>query len=208
VDAVTVRIPLRLPGLPAAVAAPAQRSPVTLPIGIGGSFGGTTSTVGAREGQTLRAVAAAASLADVKRALEVAKEARDKPGDSIGNVDANSLLPVLNAVVRVREDRSRGSASTDHQKAVAQAIGADPELVAAAFPQVESNANATGSSLYWVASLDVELLDRAAKAAAREKLFDLIPDQQTRLERLERRVDDLDSRVTNMENRPAPSSGP
>jgi len=192
----SIRIPLTSQPQPAVTAATAGGLRLGLPVAIGAS-GATTS---ARELQALRAVAAAAALADPKKALEIVKVAKDTPGAPIGKVKIDDLAPVLQEVVHVQEDRSRAPSAGERQVAVARAIGADSALVAAAFSEVDGNAAATESSLNWVASVDPALLERAANAAARETLFDLIPSQQTRLERIEKRLDGVEERVKKLED--------
>jgi methyl-accepting chemotaxis protein len=162
-----------------------------LPIGVGSASG--------LQEQVFRAVAAAVALADPQQAQQTVKDARN-PAEDVGAVDRNDLTPVLTEVVRVREDRSRATV-TDQHRQIAQAVGADPALVAAAFSKVNgaANANARRSGLNWIASVDVDLLERAARAASRR--FDLIPSPQSRLEHLEDQVKGVDVRVGQVDAR-------
>jgi hypothetical protein len=144
-------------------------------------------SVSGRQLEVLRAVAAAAALADPTRALQKVKDVRN-PGAPVVGVDENDLAPVLDSVVRAQEDRS-GAAGDARQKEVAQRLGVDSRLVVAALAGIEGNNAALQASLNWVANENVALLERAAVAANRR--IHLIPDQQGRLQRLTDEVEAL-----------------
>jgi len=194
----TVNIPVNL-GPPAASAA--GGGPLTLPLGIGGAVSKLASAVGSREARALRAVAAAAPIARPRRALEVAKEAREDPGASFGKAAEIDLKPVLEKVVQAQQDRSGAPTPTGIERAVAREVGADPVLVAAASSVVKGSDAAADASLYWVASVNLDLYERATRAAVRESLLDTIPPQQSqaRLDEIEARVTSLDTAVAGID---------
>jgi hypothetical protein len=193
----TVSIPVSL-GPPAASVA--RRGAVTLPLG---GVGGRLGAVGRREARILRAVAAAAPIARPRRALEVAREVRDDPGASFDNVVVNELNPVLEKIAQAMQDRSGAPTPTDVERAVAREIGADPVLVAAASSVVKDSDPAADASLYWVASVNLDLHERATRAAVREKLLDTIPSEQSqaRIDQVEAKVSGLDTRLTDLNTR-------
>jgi hypothetical protein len=173
---------------------------LNIPLGLAIGQGGTMLGQG-RETQVLRAVGAAVALSDPARALALAKQAKETPETVINPaLDLAHLLPVLQAVGRAQDDRSTAPAVSEQHQTVARAAGADPALVAAAHAVVDKNKDARDNGLNWVASIDAELLDRAARAGARDKQLDLVPNQTTRLERLEASVVSLTERVDKLTN--------
>jgi hypothetical protein len=87
----------------------------------------------------------------------------------------------------------------ENQRAVASAIGADALLVAVAGAAISDGGQAAADSARLWASIDADLLERAARAAARERQFSLVPDTTTRLGRIEDQLKDLNARVTMLE---------
>jgi methyl-accepting chemotaxis protein len=163
----------------------AQEAPgvrLALPFGVSGTTG--------RQAEVLRAVAAAAALADPTGALQKIKDTRNLEAPVAGVVDAD-LAPVLDAVVRAQGDRS-GAAGDNRQQEVSLSVGVDSRLVLAALQVMKANANALTASLNWVATVDLALLERAAIAANRRS--DLIP-SQAQPQRLNDEVTALKGRV-------------
>jgi uncharacterized membrane protein YgcG len=178
-------------------------SGIVIPIGFTPrSTTGTGLTLGtssAKQG-VVRAVAAAVALKDPGASLEKAKLARDEPGQVIdpSQIDDIHLRKIISAVEAARENPSDAKPSNDIVVA-ARAAGADARLAAAAFNVVNTDANALTHGINWAAALDGPLLERAARAAARESLLSRVPDHLTRLARVEERLDSLDARVTALE---------
>jgi len=156
-------------------------------IGLPVSLGGTPGTLGAgaRETQVLRAVAAAAASANLKGTLEVLKTAKDTPADVIGGVDRAAVEPVLIQVTSVQQDRKKGGTADERTAAIARAIGADPQLAAAAREQIKAADGVLAKTCaYWVATVDAALLERAA-AAARAQEISAVPSPETQIARIE-----------------------
>ena len=158
-----------------------------------------------RDAQVLRAVAAAASLSTPRRALELAQEARDNPENVIAptltDEQKRGLNSMLLAVTRVQDDRSGAPIPNAAHQAVARAVGVDPVLVAAAHAEIERDDTVADPGLQWVASVNGELLDHAARAGAREKQLGLVPSQLSRLDRLENDMADVKENVTQLDDR-------
>lgn len=194
---------------------------LALPFGAGAAAASALVVSGPKS-DALRAVAVAASVVALERALEVVKQARDNPATPVGNIDKGLLLPVFQAVQRVQEDRSSAPSADDTLAAVARAVGADAALAAAARASLDQGRNPGGkttptidSCLNWVASVNVDLLDRCAQQV-RARLIDVFPDQQTRLKRVEDSVVTLTSDIGKLQARvaaleaaaPSPTPGP
>ncbi|MDP1913222.1 hypothetical protein [Brevundimonas sp.] len=194
---------------------------LALPFGAGAAAASALVVSGPKS-DALRAVAVAASVIALERALDVVKQARDDPATPVGNIDKDLLLPVFQAVQRVQEDRTSGPSADDTLAAVARAVGADAALAAAARAALDQGRNpgdkttpTIDSCLNWVASVNVDLLDRCAQQV-RARLIDVFPDQQTRLKRVEDSVVTLTSDIGKLQARvaaleaavPAPAPGP
>lgn len=134
-------------------------------------LGGATAYSNGQNTDVLRAVAAAAAAAEPGRAKQFAKEATDEPGKAHDEYDENEARPVLLAVVVSRDSRST-DAPKEVALAVARRVGANPPLVAAAAKALTTDARIT-AALWWVATLDKELLARAGQAATRASLLKL-----------------------------------
>jgi hypothetical protein len=192
----SVNFPLSLGARPAPAAG---GSTVALPIGLGGGrLGALARAVTARESPALRAVAAAAPIAQPQRALEVAKEARDNPEVTLGKLVDADLKPVLDKVIQAQRDRSGAPTPSGVERVVAREVGADPVLVAVASSVLRTNAQATDAALYWVALANLDLHERATRAAVRETLLDRIPVLPTPSGG-QPRPDDSDARMTAFE---------
>ena len=176
-----IKIPLTSSSSGTADAAPGVR--LALPFSVSGTTG--------RQAEVLRAVAAAAALADSTGALQKVKDTRNPEVAVAAVVDAD-LEPVLDAVVRAQGDRS-GAAGDNRQQEVALSVGVDSRLVLAALKVMQADADALEASLNWVATVDLALLERAAIAANRRS--DLIPSQQAQPQRLNDQVTTLKGRV-------------
>jgi hypothetical protein len=177
-----IRIPLTTSSSPGtALTASGLRLPV--PFGAIGTSG--------RPAEVLRAVAAAAALADPTGTSQKVKDTRN-PDTAVEAVDDDDLKPVLDAVVRVQADRT-GAAGDSRQQEVASSVGVDSRLVVAAQQVMQANAEALEASQNWVAAIDLPLLERAAVAAHRRS--DLIPGQQAQSQRLNEQVTALKTRV-------------
>jgi hypothetical protein len=175
-------------------------SRITIPLGVPASSAATGSTglalsLGASSAKqgVVTAAAAAVALKDPGTSLEKAKLARDDPGEVIDPALINDthLRKIISAVEAARENPSDAKLSNDIVVA-ARAAGADPRLSAAAFAVVNTDSDALTHGINWVAALDGPLLERTARAAARETLLGRVPDQLTRLSRLEERMDALE----------------
>jgi len=183
---------------PAASAGGGQTGGVLIPLRFGaGTFGTATGAAGLqeREQAVLRAVSAAVALSHTGESLTIARAAQevdDDPGARFAAVVAveGDLRIVLDEVVRVQGDRSGAPSASEEQRVVAQAVGADPVLVAAAHSKVVGN-NKTGPAAgQWVAVVDAPLLERAARAAARRELVSRpTATSSTDLKQLEEKID-------------------
>jgi hypothetical protein len=170
-----IRIPLTTSSSPGtALTASGLRLPV--PFGAIGTSG--------RQAEVLRAVAAAAALADPTGTSQKVKDTRN-PDTAVEAVDDDDLKPVLDAVVRVQADRT-GAAGDSRQQEVASSVGVAQQVM-------QANAEALEASQNWVAAIDLPLLERAAVAAHRRS--DLIPGQQAQSQRLNEQVTALKTRV-------------
>jgi hypothetical protein len=182
----------------AASAGDGQTGGVLIPLRFGtGTFATATGAAGLqeREQAVLRAVAAAVALSHTAEALTVAREAQagdDDLGARFAAVVAaeGDLRIVLDEVVRVQGDRSGAPSANEEQRVVAQAVGADPVLVAAAHAKVVGN-NKTGPAAgQWVAVVDAPLLERAARSAARRELVSRpTVSSSTDIKQLEEKID-------------------
>jgi hypothetical protein len=150
--------------------------------------------MGTRELDVVRAVAAAAAYNDPSGAFRIVTQARDDPSSVLDPTDEERILLgiVLSAVVRARDDRSRSASASEELALVAAAAGADARLAAVADAALEGNDPAVSAALEWAASLEPNMLERAAKAAARVEQLELVPDPETRLDLLEVRVANLE----------------
>ncbi|MGE5828270.1 MAG: hypothetical protein ACM30G_07880 [Micromonosporaceae bacterium] len=207
----SVNFPLSLGARPASRAG---GSTVALPVNLGGP-GLLAPNVTARESRALPAVAAAAPIAQPQRALEVATQARENPGVTLSQLVEADLKPVLDAVIHAQSDRSGAPTPTEVERVVAREIGADPVLVAVASSVVRANTQAADAVLYWVASADLDLYERATRAAVRETLLAKIPvlttqapsggqpgpgDSGARMMALETAVDGLEATVKSVDS--------
>ncbi len=149
---------------------------LNLPLGLGGSAAALGRT---REENVLRAVAGASALSQPKRALELAQKAKDKPSEVIEGPSQDELeelkASLISPVTALLDSRDGAPAATKQHTAVARAVGADPVLVAAAHQVVKQDQALADAAARWVAAVDAELLDRAAKAGARETLLEAVP---------------------------------
>ncbi len=151
-----------------------------------------------REAALQRAVVGAIALQDPAQALAAVKTAREKPERPF-TYKEEDVSPVLQAVARAQEERPGDVVPDDGQRAVAAAIGADPLLIVVAAKAIKDGGNAAADGARLWASIDADLLERAARAAARERQFALVPDSTSRLERIEKRLEALEARVTKLD---------
>jgi hypothetical protein len=168
------------------------------------ALAGSTLSAANRESSIVRAVAAGVAVCDPKEALRIAEKARENPAEVIDPaIDLQYLNPLLDRVGKLLEDRSDAPAPNDQHRVAAQAVGADPVLVAAAHGIAEGNKQICSASRLWIAAIEPELLAKAAVAGAREKQLDLIQDQLGRLEGLEKQVKQLQDGFDSLEKRVA-----
>ena len=201
-------------------ASDAPRGGVIIPLRFGaGTFGTAAGAAGLqeREQAVLRAVAAAVALSQTADSLTVAREAQaddDDLGARFAAVIAveGDLRVVLDEVVRIQGDRSTAPSASEEERVVAQAVGADPVLVAAAHAKVAGNDKTGFAARQWVAVVDAPLLERAARAAARRELVSRPSVSTTDIKQLEEKIDNgfkeikdqitaLDSRVAKLEGK-------
>ena len=162
-------------------AAPAQGLRINLPLGLGGRVAGSSiASLGrSREERVLRAVAAASALSRPKRALELSEKAKEKPSEVIEGLSQEEMkalkASLIDPVTGLLDNRTGAPAATDQHTAAARAVGADPVLVAAAHQLVQRDQAAADAAARWVAAVDAELLDRAARAGAREIQLEAVP---------------------------------
>jgi hypothetical protein len=208
----SVTIPFPAQPVPAGEA---PRTGVLIPLRLGGAAATATTSQQDREQAVLRAVAAAVALSHTAESLTVAieaQEADDDPGARFAAVlgAEADLRVVLDEVVRVQSDPSKAPSVSEEQRVVAQAVGADAVLVAAAHAKVAGNDAAALAARQWVVVVDAALLERAARAAARRELVSRPPAPAVDLTQLEAKIDkgfkdvtdqfnSLDSRVTKLE---------
>jgi hypothetical protein len=204
----------------AARASDAPRGGVIIPLRFGtGTFGTATGAAGLqeREQAVLRAVAAAVALSHTADSLTLAREAQaddDDLGARFAAVVAveGDLRVVLDEVVRIQGDRSTAPSASEEERVVAQAVGADPVLVAAAHAKVAGNDKTGFAARQWVAVVDAPLLERAARAAARRELVSRPSAATTDIKQLEAKIDNgfkeikdqitaLDFRVAKLEGK-------
>jgi hypothetical protein len=208
----SVTIPLT--GQPA-TASDGQRGGVMIPLRFGAGAAAGTTAVQGREQAVLRAAAAAVALSHTTESLTVAREAQADDDDlgarfaAVEKVEAD-LRVVLDEIVRVQADRSTAPSASEEQRVVAQAVAADPVLVAAAHAKVVGNDKTGLAVREWVAVVDAPLLERAARAAALRELLSRPSTPATELKQLEEKIDQgfkalndqitaLDSRVARLE---------
>jgi hypothetical protein len=164
---------------------------------------GVSAVARGREGQVLRAVAAGVALKRPADALTLVKLAKEEPASVVDpELDLDELNKLLLACTRALDARSSAPSVEKRHRAVAAAVGADPVLVAAVEAVEDDAAHENG--VKWVASVDASLLDRTARAGAKEKQLTLVPSEQGRLDRLEDDVHALDRRVTALEGTGSP----
>jgi hypothetical protein len=208
----SVTIPF--PAQPAPAGEP-PRGGVIIPLRLGAAAATGATTQQDREQAVLRAVAAAVALSHTSDSLTAAlaaQEADDDPGARFTTVlgAESDLRIVLDEVVRVQNDRTNAPGSSEEERVVAQAVGADPVLVAAAHAKTAGNDPVGLAAVQWVAVVDASLLERAARAAARRELVGRPPVPAIDLNRLVEAIDKgfkdvkdqigaLDSRVTKLE---------
>lgn len=198
----SIKIPLNLqrPAVTAGeAAAPGLR--VSLPIGLPGVTP-TGPAAGRRETQVLRAVTAAAAALQPGEALRLARLGEHEPWKLLGEFDSDAkkaaLGAVLEAVVKAVDDGASVAVSDEHHRAVASAIGASATLTAVARDALEARPDAMKPALGWAGWLDRVSLEKAGRAAVTAELA-LIPDLETRLDRIEDAVAGLDQRVAALE---------
>ena len=136
----SMNIPLNLSGNSRlAGSSPGKGMRLNLPINFGGNVSsGLFSTN--RQTQTLRAVAAAASLRKSSDALKKARQYEESPEDLIEpNLAEDKLNELILAVKEVQDNPSNACTPTAEQIAAARAIGANPALVRAAYDKMEEN---------------------------------------------------------------------
>lgn len=153
--------------------APSEGVGVKIPLGL---------AVGApalqqRDQQILGAVGAAVALRDPKVALELAQKVRAEDADLaklFGTIDVAKLNPVLEEVARVQRDRSGAEVPSDEERLLADAVGADPVLVAAASARLKGDDEAVRAAGLWVGIADSNLLGTAAAVGARRSALSRI----------------------------------
>ena len=147
-----------------------------------------------------RAIAAAASLIKPDTALLKAKEAKENPENIINpQLDEVKLNELISAVNQVQDNSADAPTPNDEQIAAARSVGVSPVLVRAALDKMEENNIYVTTGIDWVAAVDANLLESAARAGTKVKLLDLVPSQQDRITKLEKKVNSLDARVSELE---------
>lgn len=209
-----INIPLNFAGSPSA-AKPGVNIPFNLGFGLGGSIGS------ARQTQIVRAIAGAAALVNPAAALKVAKESKDDPAEEFDfPVQEDMLAPAVAAVDEVLRDRSTAVSVTDDDRAVAQAIGADAQLLAAARQVLKAGDDAAIAAAapdalpyddkgrpsvhasYWAAAIDATLFEKAARAGAKTTRLALVKlGAAVRLAEVDQKVRDLDVTVKRLQAR-------
>lgn len=171
---------------------------VTIPIG--GSVQVPRVFGSSREEKVIRAVAAAAALADPAAALELARQAVNDPGTVAGNtVDRPTLDPVLQKVAAA-VDAPAAAQPTTEQRAAARAVNVDAALVAAAQSAVQAGGEAAATEAReWVADIEPVLLERAAQAGLRQRNIDFVPAKAAASLSTASRLDALELRVKALE---------
>jgi hypothetical protein len=184
-------------------------SGIVIPLGITAASGGgvgTGITLGTASSKqaVVRAVAAAVAVKDPGKSLETAKLAREDPGKVIGDVNEIAVKEIILAVEAARENPSDAKPPNDIV-AAARIAGADAKLAYAAFGKLSVDAVKT-AGINWVAALDGPLLERTARATAKEHLLGLLSDKQ-RIASLEDTVKDLKQRVEALEAKTGGTGG-
>lgn len=201
----SVRIPLRLAPSTTSTETGKRGLSLKLPVRIPG-----TPVEADRDTQLVRAVAGAVAICNPAEAAKLAEAIARSPAAALEpKIDTDALASVLEAVDAVRRDPSTAPAVNDVHRAVAEAIGADPALVAAGFASVSQAAARCDSARSWVGALQADLLSTAGRAAVRRALLDLVPSRAAdvvpkRLSELEGRVEVLGTRVERLEKAEVP----
>lgn len=174
---------------------------IGLPFRLGGLPTGTSilSLGRTREERVLRAVAGASALSQPRHALELSEKAKDKPYEVIEGPSQEETkklkASLIDPVTELLDDRAGAPAADEQHIAVARAAGADPVLVAAAHQVVKQDQATVDAAARWVAAVDAELLDRAAKAGARATQLDAVPPRPDTPARLREQVKQLEIKL-------------
>jgi hypothetical protein len=176
---------------------------LNLPIRLGS--GAPSTLTDGRKTAVLNAVAAAVALKMPGNALETAKDIRDEPQKAIPSwwdkdlpADLSDLLDHVNTY---QADRTNAPTASTLQQAVAREVDADPVLVAAAAEFLDDKENAVSDATAWVAMIDSQVLDRAARAAAKARGFSYVPSPIVLVEDLGKRVQKLETDVVDIKRR-------
>jgi hypothetical protein len=198
----SVIIPLRRPA--AASDAVPPRGGVNIPFQLGFKAGSQHD----KDQAVLRAVAAAVALSHPAESLTVARAAQaegEDPGKRFAAINPQDRRAVLDEVMRVQQNRAAAPSITEDHRVAAQAVGADPLLVAAAHAKLQGNAANGLAAREWAAVLDPALLERAARTAARRVSLGTQKVAAVDLENLDKKIDkglkELGDKVTAIDAR-------
>lgn len=185
---------------------------LAVPPVLGPGLTSTGTALHRRAAEQLRAAAAAVAVTHPKQALKLVKDAREKPDEVILDDNGDPLKKLLTAISDVQDDRSKAPKPDELELTVARAVGADSVHVAAATATIDKenpDDPVSTSGRHWVVSLDVNLLERAVRAAVRARALRHVPDQSTRLSRLEAETKKLREDVDELkEHHPPAEDGP
>jgi len=205
------KIPFNLSAANSALV-PLKSGPVKVSLPIGGllkpppevSLGSLATS---RQQQIIMAVAVAAGMWDPTESVKTAKLVDKEPEKLIcPKIDDDKINRILRAVGSVLDNPTSAPSANEKITDTANAVGASPVLVAAAFGAIEAGADKAekdalaSNALKWAASLEAKFLGRSAQAAARVVQLARIADPAARLDVVEKDVAVLDKRVTKLES--------
>lgn len=104
------------------------------------------------------------------------------------------LTELIAAVAEVQDRPDSALPANEEQKAAANAVGTRSSLVKAAFDKMQQDDSYRINALAWVAAVDGQLLDSAARESTKKFMLNKVPDKKN-LSTLENRIDLLESKV-------------
>lgn len=203
-------IPINFRNAPVSRSATAKdiKKPVSfkVPFGIAGNnFSSSRSTTPLRS-KTLRAIAAALSVVDAGKALEIVKEAKENPENVIGATLDENALDQLKILATAISNAERNRDANDEEisstiRTAAAAVRADATLTAVAVRTLVGDKTdgyesaMFAAALNWVAAIDVRLLETAPREGVKERMLNYVPASVESTAALEDRIEQLEEAV-------------
>ncbi|MEW5250047.1 hypothetical protein [Microbulbifer discodermiae] len=155
------------------------------------------------QSRTLRAIAAAVSVLNPAKALEISQQAEESPEDVVGATLEGAALEKLkqlsSAIATAETELADLPVPGEVVRVAARAVDADARLVGVAMARIRGegkdklDSQMYSAALNWVAAIDFQLLRKAPREGVRERLINLVPEAPDSDAELESRVEQLET---------------